>query len=42
LKNIEAARVLGFHTVHFSDARRLRRELASLGLLPERRVESGA
>jgi 2-haloacid dehalogenase len=32
LKNIEAARQLGFRTVHFSNAPQLRRELASLGL----------
>jgi 2-haloacid dehalogenase len=33
LKNVEAARRLGFHALHFSNAPGLRRELASLGLL---------
>jgi 2-haloacid dehalogenase len=33
--NVEAAAALGFHTVWFSDAVALRRELARIGLLPD-------
>lgn len=35
-KNVEAASLLGFHAIHFCSALQLRRDLASLGLLPER------
>ena len=42
LKNVEAAGRLGFHSVHFSNAPRLRRELTSLGLPLELQVEFGA
>ena len=40
LKNVEAASVLGFRTIHFCNAVQLRRDLASLGLLPERPVKA--
>ena len=36
LKNVEAASLLGFRTIHFCNALQLRRDLASLGLLPAR------
>lgn len=40
LKNVEAASLLGFRTIHFCNALQLRRDLASLGLLPERPVKA--
>ena len=33
--NVEAARALGFHAIHFTGPADLRRQLAGLGLLPE-------
>ena len=32
--NVDSARGLGFHAIHFTDAAALRRQLAALGLLP--------
>ena len=32
--NVESARALGFHGIHFTDAAALRRQLAALALLP--------
>jgi 2-haloacid dehalogenase len=40
-KNVQAASLLGFHSIHFCSALQLRRDLASLGLLPERPVKAG-
>jgi 2-haloacid dehalogenase len=34
LKNVEAARLLGFHAIRFSNAPQLGRDLARLGLMP--------
>jgi 2-haloacid dehalogenase len=39
-KNVEAASLLGFRAIHFCNALQLRRDLAGLGLLPERRVKA--
>ena len=39
-KNVQAASLLGFHAIHFCSALQLRRDLASLGLLPERPVKA--
>ena len=35
-KNVDAARALGFHAIHFTSATALRSELADLGVLPDR------
>jgi 2-haloacid dehalogenase len=40
LKNVQAAGLLGFHAIHFCNALQLRRDLASLGLLPARPVKA--
>jgi 2-haloacid dehalogenase len=40
LKNVEAAGLLGFRTVHFRNAPQLRRDLARLGLIPEQPVSA--
>lgn len=41
LKNVEAARRLGFHAIHFRNAPQLRGDLASLGVMPERPLRVG-
>ena len=35
-KNVDAARALGFHAIHFTSATALRSELADCGVLPDR------
>lgn len=40
LKNVEAARMLGFHAFHFRNAVQLRYDLVSLGLMPEQPVRA--
>jgi len=42
LKNVQAAGLLGFHAIHFCNALQLRRDFASLGLLPARPVKADA
>ena len=42
LKNVQAAGLLGFHAIHFCNALQLRRDFASLGLLPTRPVKADA
>ena len=39
-KNVQAASLLGFRAIHFCNSLQLRRDLASLGLLPERPVKA--
>ncbi|HEY0749091.1 MAG TPA: HAD family phosphatase [Steroidobacteraceae bacterium] len=39
LKNVEAAGLLGFRTIHFRNALQLRQDLAGLGLMTERPIE---
>jgi 2-haloacid dehalogenase len=39
-KNVQAASLLGFRAIHFCNALQLRRDVASLGLLPERPVKA--
>jgi 2-haloacid dehalogenase len=40
LKNVEAASLMGFRTIHFRNARQLRRDLASLGLMAQRPIKA--
>jgi 2-haloacid dehalogenase len=40
LKNVEGARRLGFHAIQFRSAPELRRDLVSLGLLPQQPVRA--